>query len=89
MGYVDTHNFLVVIYYLTKEKYILYSVNRLNKKLVKFEHEILELFQDLFSEKTTIVSFDQENVGLFSNFGTQNKKFHNQADITQYVLTLK
>ena len=51
MGHVDTHNFLVVIYYLTKEKYILYSVNRLNKKLVKFEHEILELFQDLFSEK--------------------------------------
>ena len=50
MGHVDNHNFSIVIY-LTKEKYILYSVNRLNDKLVKFEHEIFELFQDLFSEK--------------------------------------
>ena len=57
MGHVDTHNFLVVVY-LTKEKYILYSVNRLNDKLVNFEHEILKLFKDIFSEKNKIVSFD-------------------------------
>ena len=57
MGHVDNCNFSIVIY-LTKEKYILYSVNRLNDKLVKFEHEILELFKDLFSDKNTIVSFD-------------------------------
>ena len=57
MGHVDTHNFLVVVY-LTKVKYILYSVNRLNDKVVKFEHEILELFKDLLFEKNTIVSFD-------------------------------
>ena len=50
MGHVDTHNFLVVVY-LTKEKYILYFVNRLNDKLVNFEHEILELFKDIFSKK--------------------------------------
>ena len=31
MGHVDTCNFLVVMY-LTKEKCILYSVNRLNDK---------------------------------------------------------
>ena len=47
MGHVDNHNFLVVVY-LTKEKYIMYSVNRLNDKLVKFEHEILKLFKDIF-----------------------------------------
>ena len=57
MGHVDTHNFLVVVY-LTKEKYILYSVNRLNDKLVKFEYEIFELFKDLFFVKNIIVSFD-------------------------------
>ena len=50
MGHVDTNNFSVDVY-LTKGKYILYSVNRLNDKLVKFEHKILELFKDLFSEK--------------------------------------
>ena len=54
MGHVDIHNFLV---YSTKEKYIMYSVNRLNDKLVNFEHEILELFKDIFSKQNTIVSF--------------------------------